>query len=185
MNHWGDQIEFLSFVFDGFRDPDNKQFTDEKSGSLNRFGFIAATAGDAVALDDDAVANRVASLVKKLPELKESLSSEACEETEAQTARKCLYLRLFTSIAGDQGTPSHPTHAWPKALTIKVLKEIGFLTAAELQQLAAKKTDLVGLLSSRFPKDPERLARAAEAFQCMKLVHDRIAQTRTSERPAC
>lgn len=174
LDHWGDQIEFMSFVFDGFHDPDGKQFMDA-GGGLNRSGFIAATAADAVALSDDALNKRANALIQKFPAMKDSLNNDTCQETEAMTMRKCLFARLFSSIVGDQGTPNHPTYAWSKDLTIKVLKEINFLTAAELKQLAGKTT-LTTLLGGRFPKDPSRLARASEAFRCVKVIHDRVAK---------
>lgn len=110
LTRWGDQLDFMSLTFNSFHDPSGNNF--EKKGELSEEGMIAAIASDLVAVSDDKLKNKIKSLTGMNAELKEALSTSACEEAARTSPRMCLAYEIFDSIVGNEGTFKNPNYSW-------------------------------------------------------------------------
>lgn len=164
--HWGDQFEFLAMAFDFFMDPDSNGFL--KGADLDRAGYAAAIASDTTAAPDAVLAQRIQALKAKFPEIKDSMTDDACAETETTTGgspRACLARRVFDSLTGNIGSPNHPTYSW----SLRTLRQaLVMLKVASPADVNASTSD--ALLTKMSASYKSVAPKVLMAYQCMMAV---------------
>ena len=170
LSNWGDQMDFLSITFDSFRDFSGENF--ERKGQLNDAGIIAALASNVVAVPEAELSAKIAKL-RKFSNIKEALGGSSCQEADHYNLKTCFAYELFDSITGNEGTNSHPTHAWAYPDLVKGLKALGILSATDGKKFK-DQASLMKFLAARFQRDPAQLQRAQEAHGCMKIVKSQL-----------
>ena len=179
LSNWGDQMEFLSLIFDFFRDLKRENYMH--NGALNQNALVAAVASDAVAMSDDEVADVKKKLSAKYNDVNESFINGGCQETESRTPRACLARRIFDSVYGNDGTPISPNNIWKLSTLVSVLRDLNVLAASETRGIKSTH-QLTRALATKVSQSPAQLARVNEAFRCVLSYREQIKGKRPMKR---
>lgn len=165
---WGDHMEFMSLTF-----MDKIEYSPEafyKNNQLTDSALVAAIASDAVG--DGSFEKNLSAVIKKY-HLQDSVSDEACAESETRSIKSCLARRLFDSIHNNVGTDRNPTYSWELPTTLGILADLKIISSTDQKKITTNEK-LINVLAAGMRKNSVQMQRVLEAYQCMKSVSDKI-----------